>query len=47
MNSLSGKVKSKKRKKKKRHAYFSNEKIDLIETCIWNDMDDINVNIEE
>ena len=23
------------------------KRIDLIETCIWNDMDDINVNIEE
>ena len=23
------------------------KRIDLIETCKWNDMDDINVNIEE
>ena len=23
------------------------KRIDLIETCTWNDMDDINVNIEE
>ena len=39
--------KQKKEKRKKDMFISQMKRIDLIETCIWNDMDDINVNIEE